>query len=106
MQSLPANHKADILVTISDGQPLLVVEVKRRSLNRNDWQQLEAHSRQTGAAFVMGVDPEYIQVVPTKNGEPLWSAGVTLETSSILGHYTADNSALDQIEGFYLESLV
>jgi hypothetical protein len=104
MQLIPAEQQADILVTASQGQPLLVVEVKRHTFDQSARQQIEKYSKAVGAEFVMGIDPRQIIVAPTQNGRPDWDHAITLSTSSILGRYT-DVSDLESVEDFYLESL-
>jgi hypothetical protein len=104
MQLIPTEQQADILVTASQGQPLLVVEVKRHRFDQSARQQIAKYSQAVGAEFVMGIDPRQIIVAPTRNGLPDWDRAITLSTSSILRHYT-DVSDLESIEDFYLESL-
>lgn len=103
-QLIPTEQRADILVTGSEAQPLLVVEVKRHSFDQSAGQQLAEYSRAVGAEFVMGIDPRQIVVAPTRNGLPDWEHAIKLSTSSILRHYT-DVSDLESVEDFYLESL-
>lgn len=105
MQTHPTNESADILVTAPQGQPLLVVEVKRHTLDPNVREQLAKYSQAIVADFVMSVDPQQITVAPTQNGKPRWEQAIILPTDSILRHYT-DVPSFDEIEGFYLESLV
>lgn len=104
MQQIPIEQKADILVTASQGQPLLVVEVKRHPFDQSARKQIENYSQAVGAEFVMGIDPRQILVAPTRNGRPDWEHAITLSTSNILRHYT-DVPDLGSVEDFYLESL-
>jgi hypothetical protein len=104
MQLIPTEQKADILVTASQGQPLLAVEVKRHTFDQSARQQVAKYSEAVGAEFVMGIDPRQIIVAPTRDGLPDWEHAITLPTSSILRHYT-DVSDLETVEDFYLESL-
>jgi hypothetical protein len=105
MQVIPTNHEIDILVTATEGRPLLAVEVKRLDFYQEARVQLEEYSQAIGAEFVMAVDPKHILVAPTLDGQPQWERAITLSTSAILGHY-ADVPDLERIEEFYLESLV
>ena len=105
MQLISKEQNADILVTASQGQPLLVVEVKRRPFDQSARQQVERYSQAVGAEFVMGIDPQEIIVAPARNGQPDWDHAVTLSTSRILRHY-AEVPDLESVEAFYLESLI
>ncbi|SRR6266545_3735941 len=104
MQAISTNHGADVLVTADQGEPLLVVEVKRRHFNQTARQQIAAYAKGVGAKFVMYLDPKQILVAPTRDGTPEWERAITLPTESILSHYT-DVPDLERIEKFYLESL-
>ncbi|HEV7797613.1 MAG TPA: hypothetical protein VGO73_05635 [Pyrinomonadaceae bacterium] len=104
MQLISTEQKPDILVTASQGQPLVAVEVKRRPFDQSARHQVEEYSLAVGAEFVMAVDPQQILVAPTQNGVPDWEQAITLSTSSILRHYT-DVSDLENVEDFYLEGL-
>ncbi len=105
MQVIPREQSADILVTTPQGRPLLVVEVKRRSLDQAARQQIEEYSQALGTEYVMGIDPQRILIAKTQNGHPDWKAAVILPTSEIVRHY-ADIPDLGGVEGFYLESLI
>ena len=104
MQLISTEQKPDILVTASQGQPLLTVEVKRRPFDQYARQQIENYSQAVGAEFVMGIDPRQIIIAPTRNGLPDWEHAITLSTNSILRHYT-DVPDLENVEEFYLEGL-
>ena len=105
MQVIPTHPQMDIIVTASEGNPLLVVEVKRRSFDQTARDQLSSYSRAVDPDFVMGVDLQQIFVAPTQGGSPDWGRAITLPTASILQHY-ADVSGIEKMEGFYLESLI
>jgi len=105
MQLIPKKQNADILVTASQGQPLLAVEVKRHQFDQAARQQVETYLQAVGAEFVMLIDPKKIIAAPAHNGLPDWNHAVTLSTSSILRHYT-DVPDLESVEDFYLESLI
>ena len=105
MQVIPAHHDVDILVTGAQGNPLLVVEVKRRKFDQAARDQVSSYSRIVGPDFVMVVDLQHILVAPTQEGSPDWARAVTLPTARIIRHYT-DISEVEKIEGFYLESLI
>src|SRR5882724_3728744 len=104
MQQIPIEQRADILVTASQGQPLLAVEVKRHPFDQSARQQIEKYSLAVGAEFVMVIDPRQILVAPTRNGRPDWEHAIALSTNSILRHYT-NVPDLESVEDFYLESL-
>ncbi|SRR6266404_2256671 len=105
MQLIPKKQNADILVTASQGQPLLAVEVKRHKFDQSARQQVERYLQAIAPEFVMLIDPQEIIVAPARNGQPDWDHAVKLSTSSILRHY-ADVSDLENVEDFYLESLI
>ena len=96
--------KADILVTDLEGQPILVVEVKRHTFDQGAQQQVAKYSQAVGAEFVMGIDPRQIIVAHIRDGLPDWEHAITLSTGTILRHYT-DVSDFEKVEDFYLESL-
>ena len=97
--------RPDIVVTRDQGQPLLIVEVERRPLDQSVRQQLARYSQAVGADFIMGIDPQHILVAKTRNGLPDWDKAIRLSTKDILRHY-ANVQDLEQIEEFYLESLI
>ena len=105
MQVIPAHRDVDILVTGTQGNPLLIVEVKRRRFDQAARDQMSSYSRVVGADFVMAVDLQRILAAPTQDGSPNWARAVTLPTASIIRHYT-NFSEVAKIEGFYLESLI
>jgi hypothetical protein len=105
MQAIPMNSEVDILVTATEGHPLLAVEVKRRVVDQAARDQVTKYSQAVGADFVMIIDPQQIVVARTVNGKPQWERAITLTTTSVLSHYT-DVPDLQKIEGFYLESLI
>jgi hypothetical protein len=70
MQVIPTHRDVDILVTGAQGNPLLVVEIKRRKFDQAARDQVSSYSRVVGAAFVMAVDPQQILVAPTQDGSP------------------------------------
>jgi hypothetical protein len=105
MQLANTQNKPDILVTERGGQPVLAVEVKRHAFDDAARQQIAAYSEAVGAEFVMGIDPRQIVVAPTREGVPDWGRAIQLSTVDILQHYS-NFPNIDQIEGFYLESLV
>ncbi len=102
---MTSEKRPDILVTAREGKPILAVEVKRREFDRAARQQITEYSRSAGADFVMGIDPHYVIVAPTRNGSPIWEQAITLSTVSVLRKYS-DLPTLDHIEDFYLEGLI
>jgi hypothetical protein len=105
MQLTSTQDKPDILVTERGGQPVLAVEVKRQPFDDSARQQIAAYSEAVGAEFVMGIDPHEIVVAPTCEGVPDWGRAIRLSTVDILQNYS-NLPNVDQIEDFYLESLV
>lgn len=105
MQTIPREQSADILVTAPQGQPLLVVEIKRHAFDQSARQQLAKYSQALGADFVMGIDPQEILIAKTHNGLPDWMHAISLSTGSIVRHY-AEVPDLGGVEEFYLESLI
>ena len=95
----------DIFVTGEHGQPLLVVEVKRRPLDQDIREQIKRYSKAVDAEYIMGVDPHHILVAKTLSGLPDWSNGIKLSTPTILRHYD-DDQDLNRVEGFYLQALI
>lgn len=95
----------DIFVTGEQGQPLLVVEVKRRPLDQNIREQIKRYSKAVEAEFIMGVDPQYILVAKTLSGLPDWSNAIKLATPTILRQY-GNFQSLERVEGFYLQALI
>ena len=105
MLSMPRERSLDILVTGEEGQPLLVVEIKRRPLNQDMRQQISRYSKAVDAEFIMGVDPHNILVAKTLSGLPDWNSAIKLSTPTILRHYD-DDQDLNRVEGFYLQGLI
>jgi hypothetical protein len=105
MLTMPKEQSLDILVTGEQGQPLLVVEIKRRAIDQNIRQQIARYSKSVGAEFLMGIDPQNILVAKTLSGLPDWSGVVKLSTPTILSHY-GDVQNLERVEGFYLQGLI
>jgi hypothetical protein len=105
MRLLNEEQRADIIVISPQGQPVLVVEVKRRPLDTVAFEQLSAYSRVIKPQFVMAVDPQHIRIATTSSGIPDWKSGVTLSTPDILRRYT-NAPDLRNVERFYLESLI
>lgn len=105
MLVMAKEQRADILVTAEQGQPLLIVEVKRRPLDQSVRHQLTRYSQAVGADFVMGIDPQHIVVAKTRNGLPDWDKAIKLSTKDVLSNY-ANVQDLEQVEEFYLESLI
>ena len=105
MQVIPSTPQIDILVTAPEGQPLMVVEVKRRAFDQATRDQVANYAEAVRAEFVMMVDPQQLLVTPTVAGRPQWERAVTLPTSSVLRSY-ADTPNLERIEGFYFVSLI
>ena len=68
MQRIPNEQAADIVVTAQQGQPLLVVEVKRRPIISPAREQLRAYAQAIGAEYMMAVDPQHIVVAQSNNG--------------------------------------
>lgn len=98
------NNEVDILVTASEGHPLVAVEVKRHVFDQAAREQVLRYSQDIRAEFVMMIDPQQILVAQILKGKPQWERSITLPTATILNHYT-DAPDLTKIEGFYLESL-
>jgi hypothetical protein len=88
MRLINEEQRGDIIVTAPRGQPVLVVEVKRRPLDTVAFEQLSAYSRVIKPQFVMAVDPRNIRIATTNSGIPDWKSGVTLSTPDILRRYT------------------
>jgi len=105
MLSMPKERSLDIFVTGEQGEPLLLVEVKRRALDQGIQEQIKRYSKVVDADFIMGVDPQHIPVAKTLSGLPDWNTAVKLSTPAILRHY-GNFQSLERIEGFYLQSLI
>lgn len=95
----------DIFVSGEQGEPLLVVEVKRRTLHQDIREQIKRYSNVVDAEYIMGVDPQHILVAKTRSGLPDWNDAIKLSTPAILRHY-GNFQSLERIEGFYLQSLI
>ena len=105
MNSKLANKRVDFLVTEPDGSRFLLVEIKRHNIDRSGLDQIGVYAELIKPDFVIAVDPQQILVAQTKNGSPDWDHATRLSTLAVLGQYT-DASSLDQVESFYLQSLV
>jgi Type I restriction enzyme R protein N terminus (HSDR_N) len=105
MQLTPNEQKADILVTASQGHPVLVVEVKRQSIDRATYDQLRSYAQTIGADFLMAVDPQEIIITRVSGSSLDPQSTIKLATPDVLGRYT-DLTDFRSVEGFYLESLV